>query len=65
MNVAARLLDEYADELFAVLEKSEPDELDRARLMLMANSLKNMAQDLKGDGGLEGSRRRQIWWAAD
>lgn len=65
MNVAAQLLEQYAEELFTVLEKDEPDELDRARLILMANSLKNMAGDLRGDGGLEGSRRRQMWWAGD
>jgi hypothetical protein len=64
MNVAAQLLDEYAEELFTLLDKDEPDDLDRARLILMANGLKNMAQDLRGDGGHEGSRRRQIWWQA-
>ena len=62
MNVPAQLLDNMSEELFSIIEADELTEMDYARLALMANSLRNMAQDLRGDGNPESSRRRQMWW---
>jgi hypothetical protein len=61
VNVPADIIDNYAEELLAVLE-GERTSLDDARILLIANGLKNMAQDLRGDDTPLSVRRRRTWW---
>ncbi len=56
------LLNEYADELLDLASSDEPD-LRRARTILVANSLRNLASEIQGSPATHKRRGGSMWWA--